>query len=507
MKKTLLRIISLALVACVFVCSCISGVNASENVYPESEHNYQNNYFNEWYYEYPEDVEGVFVTFSEQTSFEEPGWNDIYIDRNPDGDLTIGDIFETVDRYKDGDSITVYNDNFYEYATGKELSGKTFYIPGNCFWVYIETDESVTDYGFKIDRISDTPPDDVAVITYEYCAVCGGNEKFCYSLGEEIAVTRSVWSCDDEKNAAFICWTDDEGREYNKGDSLGFESMTLKAKRVPLLLGSDEILWFSNSDYFFNVDDKGGYYLSVTDYQMMKHNIYKVFGYGVIPAVALSIALSTYPDWDWQGSCYGMSTTVFLQHYGVIDLLEDETSTDSLADMKNDAKLISAINYYQWSAAGSFLCENFALNPGTEMYSQQLENLFETVSNGNIALFTYYPTRIFERTGHTILMTGAYTQADGTHVLVAYDCNYSDDYLNGKFEQRFYIDSDFTSIKRGTDYPAEGYNSVGAFNWTDDYSHFEAFDINGEGNVLVWYSHFFSQMFRLIKTVFELMKL
>ncbi len=117
---------------------------------------------------------------------------------------------------------------------------------------------------------------------------------------------------------------------------------------------------------------------------------------------------------------------------------------------------------------------------------------------------TVYPSGIFEETGHTILMTGAYTQSDGTHVLIAYDCNHPEDYRYGQFEQRFYIDSDYTSIRRGYNYPTEWYNTIGAFNWTDDYSHFEAFDINGEGNIATWYSHFFSQMFELIKIIFTL---
>ena len=504
MKKSVFKIVSLFLAVSILIGNFVFGVNAIDNVYPESEHDYQNNYSNEWYYKYPENVEGLYITFSEQTSFEEPSWTEVYVEPNEDGEITIGDVMETVEEYKDGDYVSIYNDYYSEYATGKELSGKTLYIPGNSFWVYMETDESITDYGFSIDRISDTPPENIAVVTYEFCSVCGDNIKFCYNPEEDIVVTNSNWYCKEE-TGAFVCWTSETGEEYYAGDTLDFGSINLKAKRVPLLLDSNEILRFSNSDYYFNVDDKGGYYLSVTDYQMMKHNIYKVFGYGVIPAAALSIALSTYPDWNWQGSCYGMSTTVFLQRYGVINLLEDESYSDCLVDLKNDAKLISAINYYQWSAAGSFFCENFALKPGTEMYSQQLKNLFEAVSNGNIVLFTYYPSGIFEETGHTILMTGAYTQDDGTHVLIAYDCNYPEDYRYGLFEQRFYIDSDYTSIGRGYDYPTEWYDTIGAFNWTDDYSHFEAFDINGEGDASIWYLHFFSQMFELVKTIFTLM--
>ena len=96
------------------------------------------------------------------------------------------------------------------------------------------------------------------------------------------------------------------------------------------------------------------------------------------------------------------------------------------------------------------------------------------------------------------VVTETYTEPDGTKVLIAYDSNRPEDYINGDFEQRYYIDPEFTTIKRGYDYPTNWYMDVGAFNWTDDYKHFEAFDINGKGSVFNWYSHYFSQIVRLI---------
>ena len=138
------------------------------------------------------------------------------------------------------------------------------------------------------------------------------------------------------------------------------------------------------------------------------------------------------------------------------------------------------------------------------MYSHQLKKLYESVADGNIVLFTYYPTGIFEESGHTVLLTGAYTESDGTKVLVAYDSNRPEDYVNQEFEQRYYIDADYTTIKRGYDYPTNWYMDVGAFNWTDDYAHFESFDINGDGSALTWYRHYFSQLFGKIRTLIEL---
>ena len=96
----------------------------------------------------------------------------------------------------------------------------------------------------------------------------------------------------------------------------------------------------------------------------------------------------------------------------------------------NEDDILSLINYYQWSASGSFLCENFSLDKGSKMYSQQLKDMFDSVSQGNIVLFTYYTGETIKTSGHAVLLTGAYTQKDGTKVLVAYDCNRPEDYTS-----------------------------------------------------------------------------
>ncbi len=354
---------------------------------------------------------------------------------------------------------------------------------------------------FPSERIPDTPSENKALVTYECCEECGYNRTFTYYYGREITVQRYGYCSND--NQAFVCWVDGDGKEYYGGETLSFDSVNLKAKKIPLLLSSDEVLSFSNSDRYYHTDEFNGYYMSDADYKMMQRNITRVFGLGTLPTTGLLIALSTYHGWEWLGSCYGMSTLAFLQHYGVTDIIESENGIDSLSDFSNTADVVSKINYYQWSAAGSFLCENFALNKGSKIYSQQLKDLYETVSEGNIVLFTYYTGKIFESTGHTVLLTGAYTQADGTKVLVAYDCNYPTDYLNKEFEERFYINPDYTAISRGYSYPAYSLYELGAFNWTDDYSHFEPFNMDGKGSVAVWYSHFIKQIFRTARTAFE----
>ena len=348
------------------------------------------------------------------------------------------------------------------------------------------------------DGGSDIPQGKSVVVTYECCENCGYKKEFTYSQGKTITVQRSGYCKGDAM--AFVGWISEDGEEYYGGETLPFASIKLKAKKVPLLLESNEVLSFSNSDRYFHTDEFDGYYMSNADYKMMRRNINRVFSPLSLVSAGLKIALSTYSDWEWVGSCYGMSTLVFLQHYGIIDVLEGRENAECIADLPNTAEVASKINYYQWSAAGSFLCENFSLKKGSEMYSQQLKDMYASVAEGNIVLFTYYPENIFTSSGHTVLLTGAYTQKDGTRVLVCYDCNNPQDYLSEAYEQRFYISEDFTSIKRGYSFPAYSSYEMGSFNWTDDYNHFKAFDISGNSSILPWYSHFIRQIAKTVKT-------
>jgi hypothetical protein len=496
-KHTTKKAIALMLMLSMIFCVGTPAVAVNDS-YPESEHNYQNNIEQKWHYDYGENVKGIYVTFSDKTSVEKPTEEYHEFPKLPNG-LVIGGGY--MKEIKSGDKIIVTADDYSYTATGKALAGKTLYIPDISFDICLKTDSSVTDYGFSIDRISHTAPDDVAIITYDCCDSCDNEKILCYNQGEEIKVEKGNYC--NSNDLAFVSWLDDDGNEYYADESLEFKSRNLKAKKISLLLGSDEIWSFCNSDPYFDPDYNGGYYLTTKDFLTMQKNIYKVFGIGVLPAIGLSIALATYPDWYWNGSCYGMSATTFLQHYGQIDILKNR-SEKSLSELTNEDDILSLINYYQWALSGSFLCENFSLDKGSKMYSKQLEDMFESVSNGNIVLFTYYSGETIKTSGHAVLLTGAYTQKDGTKVLVAYDCNWPEDYIANTFEQRFYIDPDFTTIKRGYDYPAAYLNEYGEFNWTDDYSQFEAFNREETGGVFSWYSLFFSQLGKLIKNLVSL---
>ena len=358
-----------------------------------------------------------------------------------------------------------------------------------------------SDGGFDIFE-EEIPEIQSVTVTYECCDICGYKKEVKYLSGTTIRASYDGYCSND--NTAFISWVSEDGTEYYSGDVLPFASLTLKAKKLPLLLESDEVLNISNNDRYFHTDEFDGYYLNDADYKMMKRNANRVFGAISPVTLLLNAVFSTYSDWEWQGSCYGMSTLAFLQHYGVTDVLKDRTDADCIADLPNSAEVASKINYYQWSAAGSFLCENFSQKKGSKMYSQQLKDVYNSVADGNIVLFTYYPENIFTSSGHTVLLTGSYTQTDGTKVLICYDCNRPDDYITSEFEQRFYISEDFTELRRGYSYPAYSTQEIGSFNWTDDYTHFEPFEISGAGRVFPWYKHFFSQLSKFMSTSFKL---
>ena len=167
--------------------------------------------------------------------------------------------------------------------------------------------------------------------------------------------------------------------------------------------------------------------------------------------------------------------------------------------MKNDAELISYINYYQAVVAGSFLIEDKAYITENFAYTRCLYNMYNSVKDGNIVIFTFYEGPVFTSPGHTVLFTGAYTDENGNHVLIAYDSNYPMDYYNGEYTTRFIIEPDFSDIHY------EHADSIGAINWTDDFTQFKAFDIDGNTDTLAWYkaliNHFvemFTRFFNLI---------
>lgn len=118
-------------------------VNVSRELYPESEHPYQNNARYNFAFEYPSAV-SLSITFSDKT--------------------------QTEDTY---DLIYVYNseNRIVGKYSGTELAGKTVNIDGASFRVRFYSDHSKTFYGFSIDNI------EAKVIVNSYDTDCDRQEN------------------------------------------------------------------------------------------------------------------------------------------------------------------------------------------------------------------------------------------------------------------------------------------------------------------------------------------
>ncbi len=515
MKKNFSKFLSilLAIVTVFSFTPMLAG--AADSLYPESEHHYQNNFVKEWYYEHPEKVEGLYVTFSDKTSFDDYPY---YVIK---GDGTVFDYErypfgpavwqpDYISEPKNGDYLSIYTDpsekDSPDCYTGSDLAGKTIYIEGSHFYITLETDEYITAYGFKIDRIADTPPEDVAVITYNICEICGNKAVLIYGEDEEIYTQNFsfAWHKTDDcpgADKAFIGWVNEEGELLPDYEPLDFASAEFKAEYIPLLLGRSEVFGFRNDYESFDIDPNGKYFMNKEDKRMAIRNLFKAFPAFV--SLPLTVGFLSLSNTEWIGSCYGMSTAVFLQHYGVIDLL-DGTEATCVRDLTATPDLVSTINYYQCNSYIKNIGENLAFSPvegGSEEakieYSKQLKNMFESVENGNIVMFGYYTDILAMTGGHSVLLTGAYTASDGTHVLIAYDNNYAADYNGNYSTTRFYIDPDFTEMN-------DGLEPIDVFSWTDDYNHFKVLnkDGNSDYDKSEMNRYFFEKTMQLIRSLF-----
>ena len=504
--KTHLRA-ALALITALWLAVCALPVSAAEAL-PESPHPYENSATHVQRYTCADAPRGVFVTFSEDT-YTEPYESTWIVVPKPDGSgFTLGDVISQWVR--SGDYIAVLDADRNRVGTysGDRLAGKTVYVPTASFEILLVSDAENNAYGYRVTEVRPAGKEDVRLITYRDAAT-GRSETVMIPRGEgayfldECYIDGSYCTRD---GYAFSGWATVPGGKviYDPDAEIPADmgDMELWAAWTPLQLKSDEVLAFSNSSWYFEDDGRENYYLSAEDYQAMQLNLYKTYGLGPVPGPVLSVVLATYPNWEWQGSCYGMSTVVALQHLGMIDLLSAQNAA-CVSELEADDRLISRINYYQSQAATSWLTENKAYDVGTAGYRAQLMRLYEAVENGGIALFTFYPEKPFVDTGHTVLFTGAYTRGDGSHVLIAYDCNDAWSYLDADYDSRFVISPDFSSIVDNWE------DDVGAFNWTADFDQFSSFDAEGKGSPLPWYKallRHFTELIETLKTIFSNLK-
>ena len=477
---------ALSLLLCAALLFSLCGVCAlAEAPLPESDHDYANNLEQRWDYTYPGEARGLFVTFSEDTWVEEvSGW--IIIDGLVDekaGGVTVGGLAKNIfpPSFKTGDVIVIRgeNDQYVGSYRGSALAGKTVFVPGRSFSVTLITDSSVTGYGFRVTAVEPCPDDYLRDVTF-YPGQ--GNEAFTQTFRADGTVTFDDWYY-REDGFAFAGWAAEEGGAVLYEASAEAPAADVPAALygvwAPLALGRDEVLPFTNSGWYFEVDDQDHYYMTAEDYYHMQANLFKNFGLGPYPTPVVSVVLATYRDWPFAGSCYGISLVTALQHYGLIDILPMQNAA-CMNDMEPDAELISLINYYQTQTATSFPAENKALVKGSPNMRQQFRDLYRTVSEGKIVILTFFRegiTRLNE--GHVLLLTGCYTTAAGDMVFIVYDCN-SSDYQYGWYDGTFRVPAgSATAVYEG--------DNIDAFFWTADFSRFTSFAIDGKGAPFAWY--------------------
>ena len=505
-----------------------------QDVYPESEHYYSNNYYNEWTYTYPKEAEGLFVTFSKKTKTEAAdSFSNVTFEN--EGEISFEDVVTQWADKKIGDYISIFDkdNSLIGVYQGNDLSGTTIYVPGNTFKITLTTDSSVTAYGFSIDRISDEAANDVIAVVYDF-----GNGKFetdvfnidyleryyCYENADGSSVLTapldSSWHGLIAGDGAVIGWKGEDGTVYSydiHDIAFGFSEeervfpvedgknvYRFTAVKTPVTLKKEDVYNFTNSSQYFDVDGSGGYYMTKENYLRLVASACVIHGAGplALPAAVLSSILISYPRSIWDGSCIGFTTTVCLQKEGILDVVGTQEEAKCVNDLKPTDELISLLNYYNGQAALTTVTKNKANYKTPKEFSRQLEKMFESVCAGNLVLMEFLSLGDIENsfadsTYHGFVFTGGYTDENGNHVLFYYDDN---DYEYGGYGKCSvcYIEPDFSAIH------TENYGDLETIFWTDEFEAYKSLDINGKDNsVFHYWKEFIKHIFKIVRDWIE----
>ncbi|MBR0508894.1 MAG: hypothetical protein IJJ85_02140 [Clostridia bacterium] len=523
MKKKLTALL-LSVVICLtaFVFPASAG-----DALPQSAHPYANQTDETVTYICPGAPDGIFVTFSADTAFAS---GERRYSLPADADAETQAFFAENGWYEsDGVYLAIYDKDglLSGWYTGRELAGTTLWLPGDRFSVRLKTDETLTGYGYRVASVSSSLPADKAMVAYHI-----GEEQYfdIFPAGEQIALNPSQ-RFRQVDGAVITGWRTAEGETYYyDADSSRWYSRyypettgtvaeagcryDLYAVTCPIAMGKDEVFSFLNEDEVFNQSFEGYVYTR----RHFVHSIADWYGtFGLSPflpiAAAASAFLSLYwPTSEFRGSCCGFSIAALLQHYGKIDLLSGQ-GVDRVSELEPDDEIQSIINFYNNQAIPCHLVNHLGVDPGTAEYSKQLKGLYEALHSGKPVYFEYYPGtehpfKVLLTEGnsldsltaiHGILMTGAYTDDRGRHVLIAWDNN-SSEYSEG-YCDLYYIDPDFTNIyEAGWDEPLDG------FAWNDDLSQFDSFKAEGISNPFAWHIAFFKNLRSLLTQVTQLLR-
>lgn len=520
MKKLISVFLSLALV---YTAAIVPG--AAAQAFPESEHDYKNNTDETWEYVYPDEADGLFVTFSEDTYFAPGSFIDFLT--GEEDEETIREVIEYGGYWSTGDLLWIYynGNELYGVFSAGDLSGETIYIPGNAFSLELVADDADTAYGFSITSISPECPDGLAKVIFN-----APDERVVFTVyeGEEIELSYYYRMRQTGDGRMIVGWTDAEGNAYyydNTADkywwSEDYTGIYAENGKVyeffpifcNIAMEGSEVFSFTNSTYIFNRDLNGYIFTN-------EHFLHIPLDWGatftLTPFMPLSAALSAYlmlywPTMEFMGSCCGFAITALLQHYGKIDMLSHQ-DVSCVSELEPDEYIQSLINFYNTQALACHITNHMGIEPGTEEYSKQLKDLYNTLEGGMPVYFELYPhngehplkTILVNRSldvtdAHGILLTGAYTDDKGNHVLIGWD-NTSTAYANGTCEA-LYINEDFTEIYDPywlDDEPLSG------FSWNEDILQFQSFKAEGVPDPVCWHIVFLKNVLSLIKQLMDM---
>ncbi len=525
--KTSKKILSIILTAILVIFSALIPAYAEEPVLPESEHNYANNFYQEWTYVHPEETEFLFITFDENTYVEKGAYYEIFFEEGED--ITFEDVMDQTQFYKKGDYISIFTGDgkLCGVYQGKSLAGETIFIPDNEFKITLTTDSNLTYYGFKVTEVSAEMPEDIYILNYHLpdgsilTDASGYISIYDYETDGFVEIPNSFvdfslyFSSKIVGDEAIIGWKVEETGQEKVYDIFSYDDenymedlringepgiYNLYAITTPVCLQPEDVYSFTNSSEYFDFDGDR-YYLTKENHLRLVSSVCMLGGFSplAIPAAVASLVFIKYDDGDifeWNGSCIGFANTVCLQKKGILDVVSTQEGATCVRDLKPTPELISLLNYYNAQGTTTFLPKNKGVNPGSAEYKRQLKNLCASLEAGNLVLLEFYPEDEFPlNMYHGVVASGIYTAPDGSKVILCYDEN-SENYANGICNM-MYVSADYSQFGEDPD-------DYLSFAWTDDFECYRSIDINETvSNTLPYHKALIMRIIDLIRGFFQ----
>ncbi|MBQ7542133.1 MAG: hypothetical protein IJT44_07580 [Clostridia bacterium] len=524
MKKYIAVVLTAALVLCSLVFS-----PAAQDVYPQSTHAYANNTSQTWEYVYPGDADALYITFSADTYFHPQQYYCTITEDTPE--TYVRKFYENGFYETDGDTLTIYDADGQMQGcyAGDELSGAAVRVRGNRFSLLLQTDYAGAAYGFRVVDVSPVPPKSHARALFQ---IDGMTIERLLRDGDVIRLPRRYSFLQSDDHRILVGWQSADGekvyydpRNIPEGKDLTHDSdltdIAAEAGKQYIFtpiwckIGIDrtEVFSFLNSDSVFNAD-VDGYLYTRSHFLRFLTNWFGTFAlspFAPLAAVGCMYMTLFWPTQIFIGSCCGFPITVLLQHYGKLDLLSPQ-GVSCVAELEPDDLVQSTINYYNNQAVACHLVNHVAINPGGKEYTAQLQAMYRTLEQGTPVYLEIYgeshPLKTI-LTGnlsdgiggvHGVLLTGAYTDAQGNHILIMYDNN-SSMYPSGRCNV-LYIDPDFTQLSGSIFY--FGIETLNGFSWNEDVSQFDSFKTQGVSNPFAWHRQFWKNLPSLVRQIREL---